>query len=80
MKANVEKIKNIIKKAEVLNDDVENLANDLDLQDQGIDSLDMANICLMCEEEFGVKIPDEDLDKVKTINDLVNYINEKLSK
>jgi acyl carrier protein len=80
MKANVEKIKNIIKKAEVLNDDVENLANDLDLQDQGIDSLDMANIYLMCEEEFGVKIPDEDLDKVKTINDLVNYINEKLSK
>jgi acyl carrier protein len=79
MKANVEKIKNIIKKAEVLNDDVENLANDLDLQDQGIDSLDMANICLMCEEEFGVKIPDEDLDQLQTIDSIVEYINTKVS-
>ena len=79
MLATVEKIKEIIKKAEVLNDDVENLKNDVELEEQGIDSLDMANVYLLCEEEFGIKIPDEDIDKVKTIDSLVGYINNKLS-
>ncbi|HID02437.1 MAG TPA: acyl carrier protein, partial [Desulfobacterales bacterium] len=52
---------------------------DVELEEQGIDSLDMANVYLLCEEEFGIKIPDEDIDKVKTIDNLVEYINNKLS-
>jgi len=79
MVATVDKIKDIIKKADVLSDDVESLKSDVELEEQGIDSLDMANIYLLCEEEFDIKIPDEDISKVKTIDGLVEYINSKLS-
>ena len=79
MVATVDKIKDIIKKADVLSDDVESLQSYVELEEQGIDSLDMANIYLLCEEEFDIKIPDEDISKVKTIDGLVEYINSKLS-
>lgn len=77
MKATIENIKEVIEQAEVLGD-VSELKNDIKLSEQGIDSLDIVNVYLLLEEKFGIKIPDEDLDKVTTINEIVEYVNSKL--
>lgn len=78
MKATVENIKEVIAEAEVLGD-VSDMVNDVPLRDQGIDSLDVVNVYLLLEEKFDVKIPDEDLEQVQTIDAIVEYINSKLS-
>ena len=77
MKETVENVKEVILQAEVLGD-VKSLRNDISLREQGIDSLDVVNVYLLLEEKFDVKIPDEDLDKVLTIDNIVEYINEKI--
>ena len=74
MKATFENIKQIIKEANVLDDDV-SIDNTISLSEQGIDSLDLVNIYLILEEKFAIKIPDKDLDKVTTIEEIINYIN-----
>lgn len=74
MKATVENIKEVISQADVLGD-INTLQNDLPLSEQGIDSLDIVNVYLLLEEKFDIKIPDEDLDKVQTINQIIEYIN-----
>ncbi len=78
MKASVEDIKEIIVEAEVLGD-VSEMKDDVALREQGIDSLDIVNVYLLLEERFNVKIPDEDLDKVQTIEDILSYVNDQLS-
>lgn len=75
MKATVELIREIIKKEGVVKN-MDTLSNDESLASQGIDSLDLSNIYLVVEEEFGVTIPDADLDKVESINNLIAYINK----
>lgn len=75
MQATVENIKEIIEEADVLGD-VSNMDADTPLREQGIDSLDIVNVYLLIEEKFDVKIPDEDLGKVATINQIIGYINE----
>lgn len=77
MKATVENVKEVIEQADVLGD-VDEMQSDVALTEQGIDSLDIVNVYLLLEEKFDIKIPDEDTDKLSTINDIVNYINEKL--
>ena len=47
------------------------LKNDLNL-----DSLDSVELIMSAEEEFGIEIPDEDVMNFKTVNDIVNYIEE----
>lgn len=71
--ATADKIKEIIK---AINSrvDIDTLKDDALLDDQGIDSLDMLNIFLQVEEVFHIQIPDEDVDRLKTINDIVDYI------
>lgn len=76
MKATVENVKEVIAEAEVLGDASE-MKNDIPLRDQGIDSLDVVNVYLLLEEKFDIKIPDEDLSQVRTISDIVEYINKK---
>lgn len=77
MKATVENVKEVIAEAEVLGD-VSDMVNDMPLREQGIDSLDVVNVYLLLEEKFDIKIPDEDLNQVQTINSIVEYINNKL--
>lgn len=48
------------------------LANDL-----GINSLELADLILLCEEKFGITIDDDDLHTFVTVSDVVNYLNEK---
>lgn len=47
------------------------------LRENGVDSLDMANILLSIEEKYGVKIPDEDIEKLDTINAIVHYLSNR---
>ena len=46
-------------------------------EDLGADSLDVVDLVMSVEEEFGVKIPDEELENIKTVGGIVDYIDEK---
>ncbi|MBE5958270.1 MAG: acyl carrier protein [Lachnospiraceae bacterium] len=43
-------------------------------EDLGADSLDLFELVMNFEDEFGVKIPTEDLEKISTVDDVVKYI------
>ena len=45
-------------------------------EDLELDSLDSVELIMSAEEEFGIEIPDEDVTNFKTVNDIVNYIEE----
>ena len=45
-------------------------------EDLDLDSLDSVELIMSAEEEFGIEIPDEDVMNFKTVNDIVNYIEE----
>lgn len=45
--------------------------------DLGADSLDLFDLVMSFEEEFGVEIPNEDLENIKTVKDCVEYIKSK---
>ena len=44
------------------------------IEDLGADSLDIVELVMALEEEFGIDIPDEDADKLKTVGDAMNYL------
>ncbi|TAE60853.1 MAG: acyl carrier protein [Nostocales cyanobacterium] len=44
-------------------------------EDLQADSLDLVELVMAFEEEFGVEIPDEDAEKIHTVQDVVDYIN-----
>ena len=45
--------------------------------DLGADSLDTVELIMAFEEEFDVEIPDTDAEKIKTVQDVINYIESK---
>ena len=45
--------------------------------DLGADSLDLVDLVMSVEEEFGVKVADEDLENIKTVGDIENYIEDR---
>ncbi len=47
------------------------------VDDLGADSLDVVELIMAFEEEFGIEIPDEDAEKIATVGDVLNYIKEK---
>ncbi|RME63919.1 MAG: acyl carrier protein [Nitrospirae bacterium] len=47
------------------------------VEDLGADSLDTVELVMAFEEAFGVSIPDEDAEKIRTVQDAINYIKEK---
>jgi acyl carrier protein len=49
------------------------------IDDLGADSLDIVELVMTMEEEFDLEIPDEDAEKIKTVNDVVNYIKAKVN-
>ena len=44
-------------------------------EELGADSLDLVEILMSLEDEFGISIPDEAIPNIKTINDIVDFIN-----
>ncbi len=48
------------------------------IDDLGADSLDLVELIMALEEEFGIEIPDADAEKVVSVGDVVNYIKENV--
>ena len=48
-----------------------NIAKDL-----GADSLDVVELLMAIDDEFGIEIPDEEIEKLRTVGDVVNYIEQ----
>ncbi|HSP07814.1 MAG TPA: acyl carrier protein [Acidobacteriota bacterium] len=68
-----EKVKNIV--TEQLGVDAEEVTEDAAfIEDLGADSLDTVELVMAFEEEFGIVIPDEDADKIRTVGEAVKYI------
>ena len=44
------------------------------VEDLGADSLDIVELVMALEEEFGLDIPDEDAEKLRTVGDAMNYL------
>ena len=47
------------------------------IEDLGADSLDQVELIMAFEEEFEIEIPDEDAEKIRTVQDAVGYIDSK---
>jgi acyl carrier protein len=61
--------------AEQLERDVNEVTNTASfIDDLGADSLDIVELVMKMEEEFGIEIPDEEAEKIKTVGDVIQYI------
>ena len=67
-------IRTVCTSLQVSNDDC-----DKELEDLGVDSLDMSGILLAIEEEYDIRIPDQDIEKLNTIDAIAIYVNQKVS-
>jgi acyl carrier protein len=47
-------------------------------EDLGADSLDVVELVMALEDEFGIEIPDDEVGSIKTVGDAVSYIQKKL--
>lgn len=47
------------------------------IDDLGADSLDTVELVMAFEEEFGVEIPDDAAEKIQTVGDAINFINQQ---
>ncbi len=71
-----DKIKSII--VEQLDADENDVTMDANIQDDlGADSLDVVDLVMSIEESFDIEIPDEDVENIKTVGDIVKYIESK---
>ncbi|MBE6642270.1 MAG: acyl carrier protein [Ruminococcaceae bacterium] len=72
-----EKVKELLE--ESLQIDVSEISMKSELVgDLGINSLELADLILSCEEKFDIEINDEDIHKFVTVGDVVNYLSEVL--
>jgi acyl carrier protein len=71
-----ERIKNII--VEQLGVSKEELTPQASfIEDLGADSLDIVELIMALEEEYEMEIPDEDAEKIQTVEDVINYVQSK---
>ena len=74
-----QKVKQIIvEQLGVDENQVDNTASFVD--DLGADSLDTVELVMRFEEEFGIEIPDEDAEKIQSVRDAYNYIDQHKAK
>ena len=72
----LEKMREII--AEQLNCDGETIDLDTSFKDDlGADSLDLFELVMALEEEYGLEIPAEELSDVETVGDIIEYLKNK---
>ncbi|MEI7813489.1 MAG: acyl carrier protein [Coriobacteriia bacterium] len=70
----LEKVKAVV--VEQLNVEEDDVVEDAAfVDDLGADSLDIVELVMALEEEFGISIPDEDAESIKTVGDAVAYID-----
>lgn len=67
--------------AEQLGMRAEEINNDASFMDDlGADSLDLVELVMSFENDFGITIPDEDSSSITTVQSAIDYVNNKLSK
>ncbi|QFQ32177.1 acyl carrier protein [Buchnera aphidicola] len=77
MKNIEKKIKTIIsKKLDIKTDNI--TKNSSFLEDLGADSLDIVELIMTLEEDFSIEISDNEAEKIKTVQNAVDFINNKL--
>ncbi len=75
----IEKVKQLIAEQLCIStDDIKDDANII--EDLGADSLDVVELLMSFEDEFKVSIPDEKLEQLKTVNQIVSAIEENIKK
>ena len=47
------------------------------IEDLGADSLDIVELIMALEEEYEMEIPDEDAEKIQTVDDVINYVQAR---
>ena len=71
-----EKPKNLF--VEELQIDADEITMDAELiKDLGINSIELADLVMLCEEKFDIEIDDEDIHKFVTVGDVVNYLENR---
>ena len=71
-----EQVKKIL--SDQLDLDEEQVTEDSEvIDDLGADSLDIVDLVMTLEEEFDTEIPDEDIENLRTVGDIVKYIEER---
>ena len=79
MADNTNKVKDIIEKE--LGVEREKLTPEASfIEDLGADSLDIVELVMEFEKEFNIDIPDEDAEKLRTVGDAINYLDQKVAK
>ncbi len=71
-----QKVKDIV--VEQLGVNAEQVTREADfIKDLNADSLDMVELVMACEEAFGVEVPDEEAEKLKTVGSVIDYVSSK---
>ncbi len=73
----LERVKKVVEEKLVVDEEEIDLSSDF-IEDLGADSLDIPDLVMAFEEEFDIEIPDEVVEKIKTVGDVVKIIKEKL--
>jgi acyl carrier protein len=76
MSTTFERVKKVVvDRLKVSDDEISETASFVD--DLGADSLDVVDLVMGLEEEFDIEIPDEDAEKIQTVEQAVAYIDQK---
>ncbi len=76
MEALSERVNSIV--TDQLGVDKESLSPEANLLDDlGADSLDVVELVMALEEEFGIEVPDDDVENIRTIRDILKYIEAR---
>jgi len=71
-----EKVRSLI--VEQLDIDEDKITPETTFEDIDADSLDVVELVMALEEEFDLEIPDEAVENIKTVGDIINYIEENI--
>lgn len=71
----LEKVKKILSEQFSVDEDSITLNTNI-AEDLGADSLDVVDILMSIEDEFEIEVPDEEIENIRTVGELVNYIKE----
>lgn len=77
MELSIANLKQLLSKSSSLGDQVLSFKDDVSITEQGVDSLDMLDYFLNIEEAYDVKIPDTDIEKIRTFDALYKYLQSK---
>ena len=71
----LEKVKSVIAEQTGIDPETITMGSSF-VEDLNIDSIDLIELVMMLEEEYDIEFSEEDAEKIKTVGDVVNYINQ----